>query len=110
MYPFSSLHLLLLLAMLHSSMEKNRHQILREFLSLISDAGAEHTGVHAEDFTEEMMVPLPMDNYEDLDVSSGLVAPPRVFLVFSCSCPLFILFRLSIFVPVCFFQLLERGM
>lgn len=63
--------------MLRSFMEKNRHHILREFLSLISNAGAEHTGVHAEDFTEEMMVPLPMDNYEDLDVSSGLVAHPR---------------------------------
>eukprot|EP00903_Cladosiphon_okamuranus_P009141 g8734.t1 len=44
----------------------DRHEIFRQFLSLIAGAGAQHTGVKPEDFTEEMMVSLPMDNYEDL--------------------------------------------
>eukprot|EP00752_Nemacystus_decipiens_P005211 g4730.t1 len=44
----------------------DRHDIFGQFLSLIAGAGAQHTGVKPEDFTEEMMVSLPMDNYEDL--------------------------------------------
>lgn len=47
----------------------HRHEIFRQFLSLIAGAGTQHTGVKPEDFTEEMMVSLPMDNYEDLKVS-----------------------------------------
>lgn len=48
-----------------------RHQIFVQFLELIAGAGAtaNHTGVKPEDFTEEMMVSLPMDNYEDLKVT-----------------------------------------
>lgn len=45
---------------------QDRHQIFGQFLSLIAGAGKTHTGVHPEDFTEDMMVSLPMDNYEDL--------------------------------------------
>ncbi|CAM9578520.1 unnamed protein product [Ectocarpus sp. 4 AP-2014] len=44
----------------------DRHEIFGQFLSLIAGAGTQHTGVKPEDFTEEMMVSLPMDNYEDL--------------------------------------------
>ena len=67
----------------------HRHHIFREFLSLISGAGTTHTGVHAEDFTEEMMVTLPMDNYEDLEV--GLMggtghAAAKSPLIFVCLC------------------------
>lgn len=47
-----------------------RHHIFGQFLTLIAGAGRTHTGVHPEDFTEDMMVSLPMDNYEDLKVSS----------------------------------------
>ena len=43
-----------------------RHEIFGQFLSLIAGAGVQHTGVKPEDFTEEMMVSLPMDNYDDL--------------------------------------------
>lgn len=46
-----------------------RHEIFGQFLSLIAGAGAQHTGVKPEDFTEEMMVSLPMDNYDDLKAS-----------------------------------------
>ncbi|CAM9876834.1 unnamed protein product, partial [Sphacelaria rigidula] len=45
---------------------EDRHEIFGQFLTLIAGAGAQHTGVKAADFTEEMMVSLPMDNYEDL--------------------------------------------
>lgn len=44
----------------------DRHKIFCQFLSLIAGAGTEHTGVKSKDFTEEMMVSLPMDNYLDL--------------------------------------------
>ncbi|CAN0433362.1 unnamed protein product, partial [Hapterophycus canaliculatus] len=44
----------------------DRHEIFGQFLSLIAGAGTHHTGVKPEDFTEDMMVSLPMDNYEDL--------------------------------------------
>lgn len=46
-----------------------RHEIFGQFLSLIAGAGTQHTGVKPEDFTEDMMVSLPMDNYEDLKAS-----------------------------------------
>lgn len=46
-----------------------RHEIFGQFLSLIAGAGSQHTGVKPEDFTEEMMVSLPMDNYDDLKAS-----------------------------------------
>lgn len=49
----------------------DRHQIFIQFLALIAGAGASHTGVKPENFTEEMMVSLPMDNYEDLKVSGA---------------------------------------
>eukprot|EP00904_Undaria_pinnatifida_P001203 jgi/Undpi1/11083/HiC_scaffold_30.g13381.m1 len=45
---------------------QDRHHIFGQFLTLIAGAGRTHTGVHPEDFTEDMMVSLPMDNYEDL--------------------------------------------
>lgn len=49
----------------------DRYQIFVQFLELIAGAGAaaNHTGVKPADFTEEMMVSLPMDNYEDLKVT-----------------------------------------
>ncbi|CAM9759305.1 unnamed protein product [Ectocarpus sp. 6 AP-2014] len=47
----------------------DRHEIFGQFLSLIAGAGTQHTGVKPEDFTEDMMVSLPMDNYEDLKAS-----------------------------------------
>ncbi|CAM9522730.1 unnamed protein product [Ectocarpus sp. 12 AP-2014] len=55
------------LAHLWNQCEKpDRHEIFGQFLSLIAGAGTQHTGVKPEDFTEDMMVSLPMDNYEDL--------------------------------------------
>ncbi|CAM9206905.1 unnamed protein product [Choristocarpus tenellus] len=47
-----------------------RYKIFGRFLILIAGKGSDqvqHTGVKHEDFTTEMMVPLPMDNYQDLD-------------------------------------------
>lgn len=53
-----------------------RHDIFGQFLSLIAGAGAQHTGVKPEDFTEEMMVSLPMDNYDDLKASKPAEQQP----------------------------------
>lgn len=53
---------------------KSRHQIFGQFLTLIAGAGSAHTGVKLADFTEERMVPLPMDNYEDLKVGRSYVS------------------------------------
>lgn len=55
---------------------RRRHEIFGQFLSLIAGAGTQHTGVKPEDFTEEMMVSLPMDNYDDLKAS------PSAYFVF----------------------------
>ncbi|CAM9991137.1 unnamed protein product [Discosporangium mesarthrocarpum] len=58
-----------------------RYQIFGRFLSLIAGEGGNkthtaHTGVKHEDFGSEMMVSLPMENYQDLK-AGGSIALPR---------------------------------
>ncbi|CAM9807883.1 unnamed protein product [Pylaiella littoralis] len=58
--------------------DRRVHEIFGQFLSLIAGAGTQHTGVKPEHFTEEMMVSLPMDNYDDLKASPILWTAPTL--------------------------------